>query len=199
MSVTLSDYAHRQYPGHSTDLWRGVNPPLQAHTVIVHVVGRDTAEHAIVLLERALPPDDIAAVLVHGSDLTIIPSRDEDVDGVLDLPTRRIAAAAATGAVLGLMVAIVVGMAVDLPAGGVVAISVFLTAAFAAVGGIVGGARLASERAGTQAQAPGEDIGVVAAMVADEESAMALADDLTDAGLYDVRIVSSDGAWHAPG
>ena len=97
------------------------------------------------------------------------------------------------------MVAIVIGMAFSLPAGGVAAICVFLAGSCGLVGAIMGGARHASERAVSQPQAPGDDIGVVAAMVPDEALALALADDLTEAGLYDVRIVSSSGAWHAPG
>ncbi len=198
MTVTLGEYARQQYPGHSTDLWRGWNPPLQGHTVVVHVVGRDSAEQAIELLERSTSTEDVAAVLVLGSEATVLPSAGEDVDGVMDLPDERIVAAAGAGAVLGLMVAIVVGMVGGLPGGAVVAICLFLAAAGGAVGAIVGGGRHASERSSTQVRSPGDDIGVVAALIDDEATATAVADELSEAGLFDVRIVSSDGAWHSP-
>lgn len=198
MSVTLGEYARLQYPGHATDLWRGSNPQLQDHTVVVHVIGRDTAEQAIGLFERTVASEDVAAVLVLGTEPTVVPTGGEDRDGVVDLPNKRIVAGAATGAVIGLMVAIVIGMIIGIPAGAMVAVCVFLTLAGGAVGGIVGGGRLASERSSTQARAPGDDIGVVAALVDDEHAANTLAGDLADAGMFDVRIVSADGAWHSP-
>jgi hypothetical protein len=54
------------------------------------------------------------------------------------------------------------------------------------------------ERSSTQARVPGDDIGVVAALVDDEDAANTLAGDLAGAGMFDVRIVSADGAWHSP-
>ena len=86
MSVTLGEYARHQYPGRSTDAWRGVNPPLLRHTVVAHVVGRERTERTIDLLEHSLETDDVAAVLVLGEEPSVLPTSDEDRGGPVDLP-----------------------------------------------------------------------------------------------------------------
>ena len=58
-------------------------------------------------------------------------------------------------------------------------------AAAGAYGGVLsaGGARHAAERAVRQLHVPGEDIGVVAALLDDEEAAVTIADHLSDAAV----------------
>src|SRR4051812_27722540 len=111
---TLSDYARRQYPNHSTDLWQGRNPELRDHTVVVHVVGRDTAERTIGLLQRSSRTEEVAAVLVHGSDPSVVPTDAEDRDSDLDVPKRRTLIAGVAGGAIGVLASLVIGAALGL-------------------------------------------------------------------------------------
>ena len=69
----------------------------------------------------------------------------------------------------------------------------------AAIGGIVGGSRLASQRTNFQPQAAGRTITVVAAFFDDDASASSLAHSVGPVADYDVRIVDHLGGWHSPG
>ena len=108
MSVTLGEYARHQYPGRSTDAWRGVNPPLLRHTVVAHVVGRERTERTIDLLEHSLETDDVAAVLVLGEE----PIRAADVRRGPWRPGRPPRLAPAAGRLLGCVLGILVIVAV---------------------------------------------------------------------------------------
>lgn len=197
--TTLGEYAKHEFPGHDTDLWRGVDPPLADHSVVVHVVGREGAERTIELLEDRLDEEHVGAVLIKSIDPTITPRAEEDGNGVYDLPNERIAVSAILGACTGVLLGIAAAVVFSLPWTAGFALAMFLALAGGMVVAIAGGgARHASERAVTQQQAPGEDIGVIAALVDDEPLARELAGGLAEHGLYDVRIVGPQGGWHVP-
>ena len=141
----------------------------------------------------------MAAVEVRPSDPTVVPTLGEDRDGVVDLPTRRIAVDVLGGLVV---VGLAAGIATWAITGsgatsGIAAAFGALIGAF--VGAIVGGARFAGQRANWQPRAPGRNITVVAAFLDDDASAASLARSIGPAADYEVRIVDHEGGWRSPG
>ena len=202
MINTLIEYADNSFPGHQLEMSAGSNPSLlslTSHTVVAHVVGTAAAAQVEATMQGAVGHDRVATVLIRPVEVSVLPDPQEDSDGTFDLPPRRIGVAAAAGAVVGAILGFGVGLAVA------TATSAVILAVFAAVvGGVLGavsggGARHASNRAVSQPQAPGRNIAIVAAFLDDEDSAIDLARIVSaNDQQFDVRIVGSNGAWHAP-
>ncbi|MBI5090747.1 MAG: hypothetical protein HZB15_18305 [Actinobacteria bacterium] len=196
--TTLLEYATTQFPNHITDD-DGGDKVLTDHTAVAHVVGSANAAELVQRVQRVLPKVEVASVMVRPNDATLVPQGGEDPEGVVDLPYRRVAASSiAGGAVVGAIVGVVVGLITGSPMAG------FIAGGFGAVlGGMIaaiagGGARLAGERGWDQPHAPDHTVAVVAAFATSEDEAMEAARVMDEVGPYEVRIVSSDGAWHSP-
>ena len=198
MPTDLVDYAQRAFPSHDIARWRDgtAGLVLQPHTLVVHVVGTSPAAAVLALAEYVAGDDRVGAVIVKGREPTIIPS----ADGIVDLPAKRVVAAAALGAVLGMALGTFIGAAATSSVAPTLVIGIFA----AIVGGVVGavgggGARYGSERANSQPSAAGRDIAIVAAFFDDEHAAASLARTVAETQQqYDIRIVSTDGSWHTP-
>ena len=182
--------------GSSSD---SVDLPLVDHTVVAHVLGADAT---ISLLERmrAAGWDRTAAVLVCPADPSVVPHGDEDRQSANDLPDRRWILTAAIGAVIGAIGAgLAAGFLADAVAAGIVA-GGFGAILGAVVGAMLGGlGRHAGERAWSQPHAPGRTMGVVATFAEDEVRASEAVRVMERAAPHDLRLVSSSGAWRAPG
>ena len=202
MGLTLLDYARTQFPAHELDSWpeRGAGAlELTGSTLVAHVVGADATTEAFHALHQGGVGVPVAAVIVRPVEPTVIPRTDEDGGGIFDLPNRRALMAAVAGGAAGLVLGAIAALWLGLGWLGVLIIAVFTVNAGAAVGFITGsGARHAGPRAAEQPQAPGADIGVVAAFAPDEPTATGLAQLLYSQDQYDVRIVGPDGRWHSP-
>lgn len=202
MINTLLEYAHNSFPGHDAELSSGSsNSPLDltSHTVVAHVVGTADAAQVAATMQGAVGHDRVATVLIRPVDVSVLPDPQEDSNGTFDLPNRRVGLSAAAGSVIGAVLGFGAGLILSTTAAAMI-IAVFA----AVVGGVVGavgggGARHASERAVSQTQAPGRDIAIVAAFLDDEDSATHLAQIVSSNDQqFDVRIVGTNGAWHAP-
>ena len=176
---------------------------LVEHTVVAHVVGADAT---VALLDRMHDAgwERSIAILVEPEAPRVVGRGGENASSVTDLPDRRIAAAAALGALVGVVAAGALGLLVgDEPA------TAIITAGFGAVLGAVVGAMLgglgrhAGEQAWSQPHVPGRTMGVVAAFV-DDDGAAADAVRLIEQSdpevirVVDVRLVNAQGAWRTP-
>lgn len=201
MINTLLDYAHNSFPGHHAELsgTSSSSSDLTSHTVVAHVVGTADAEQAAATMRVAVGRERVATVLVRPLEVSVVPDPQEDSNGILDLPNRRIGLAAAVGAITGAVLGFGAGLIFSELAAAVI-VAIFAAIIGAVVGAVAGGgARHASERAVSQPQAPGRDIAIVAAFLDDEYSAVELARIISaEDQEFDVRIVGTDGAWHAP-
>jgi hypothetical protein len=202
MAATLLEYAQTQFPGHETSVWEesGSGLVLTDHTLVVHVVGVKDAAAVIGAAQQQVGGEHVAAIVVRRLQPSVLPKAEEDRDGLYDLPDRRLVAATAIGAMLGLGMGFLAGALV----GDSAWVALIAAAFFGVVGGTLGfvvggGARHASNRAVSQPQVPGRDVAIVAAFLHDEAAAVGLAHTIADLQQqYDVRIVSADGAWHTP-
>ncbi len=201
MINTLLEYAQSSFPGHSAELSPDSNSrsDLTSHTVVAHVVGTADAARVAATMQGTVGRDRVATVLIRPLEVSVLPDSAEDSNGTFDLPNRRIGLSALAGAAIGAMVGLGVGLAFSTAAATAI-IAVFAAVVGAVLGAVVGGgARHASERAVSQPQAPGRTIAVVAAFLVDEDSAADLARIVSaNDEQFDVRIVGSNGAWHAP-
>ncbi|HEY0521178.1 MAG TPA: hypothetical protein VGC84_16940 [Ilumatobacteraceae bacterium] len=200
--ATLQDYVAKQFPQHNIDASSPMNPPdleLTDHTVVSYVVGARDGLDLLSAFRHSAPKARVAAVEVRPTDATVVPTQDEDRDGIVDVPDRRLRSAVAVGAVCGALV--VGGLALALSGSVLVTIITAVFGAFIgiAVGFIVAGGRFAGERAVTQPRAPGQTITVVAAFLEDPDSAATLARTVGPAAGYEVRIVDHQGGWRSPG
>ncbi len=200
--TSLQEYVTQQFPHHDIDVVEPRGPTdleLTDNTVVSFVVGSREGLDLLSTFRRSVPNSRVAAVTVKPSDPTVVPSVGEDADGVVDLPVRRVAAFVAIGFVaLGVLGALIATITTDSVA--IIAIA----AGFAAivggiVGAIIGGSRLAGERANSQPRAPGRNITVVAAFLDDDATAASLARSVGPAANYEVRIVDHAGGWRSPG
>jgi hypothetical protein len=200
--ASLQDYVAQQFPQHEIDVLEAPTEndlELTDNTVVSYVVGSRAGLDLLNTVHRSAPQARVAAVEVRPSDPTVVPTVGEDRDGVVDLPTRRIA----IDVVVGL---VVVGLAAGIatwaisgsgPSAGIAGAFGALIGALA--GAIVGGARFAGQRANSQPRAPGRNITVVAAFLDDDASAASLARSIGPAADYEVRIVDHEGGWRSPG
>jgi hypothetical protein len=200
--TSLREYVARQFPEHEIDAWDATNPDdlsLTEHTVVSYVVGTRDGLDLLNSFRRSAPTARVAALAVRPSEPTVVPTTHEDRDGVIDLPTRRVAMSGIAGALIVGVVFTIGSLAIT--HSGVVAaiVGVFTAIIGAAIGTIIAGGRLAGQRATSQPRAPGERITVVAAFLDDEDSAASLARSVDAAAEYEVRIVNRAGGWHSPG
>ena len=202
MGLTLYDYARTQFPDHELDAWperQSGSQPLRHHTLVAHIVGADATTETFRALHDGAGDVPVAAVIVRPVEPTVVPQGDETTEGVFDLPNRRVLTSAGAGVAFGLVIGIVTALWLDLGAVGMLALLIFTIGAGAALGFITGGgSRHATNKAVSQPQAPGADIGVVAAFTDDEYAATELARVLYANDQFDVRIVGEDGGWHSP-
>ena len=196
--TTLTEYATNHFPHHVTEQTGG-DMTLTDHTAVAHVVGSANGAELARRIRQALPDADVAAVLVRPTDPSVVPDGGEDPQGVVDLPYRRVAAAAVVGAVIvGTVAGVLVGLIASSVATGLI-VGVFA----AILGGVIaamtgGGGRFAGEHAWAQPHAPDRTVAVVAAFTTTERDAVAAARIMDEMDPYEVRIVSSNGAWHSP-
>ncbi len=200
--TTLQEYVASQFPNHDIDLWDAASSPdleLSDHTVVSQVVGTRDGLDLLNVFRRRAPNARVAALAVRPTSGTVVPSEQEDRNGVVDLPFRRVATSVLVGAVaLGVLLTIVMLITHEsVPT--VAIVGGFGAAVGAAVGAIIGGSRLASQRANFQPQAQGRTITVVAAFLDDDASASSLAQSVGPVADYDVRIVDHSGGWRSPG
>jgi hypothetical protein len=196
--TTLLEYATTHFPNHVTED-RGADKPLTDHTAVAHVVGSVNAAEMARHVQRALPNADVASVMVRPTEPSVVPSEHEDKEGVMDVPFRRIATSTIVGgAVVGVVVGVVVGLITGSFVAGLIGFGfgAVLAGIISAIAG--GGARYGGERAWEQPAAPDRTVAVVAAFVGTEEEAIEAARVMEGLAPYEVRIVSSNGAWHTP-
>lgn len=166
----------------------------------MHVVGAEPAAAVLSLAEYVAGDDRVGAVIVRAHDPSVVPQGREDRNGIVDLPVRRVVAAALIGAILGFGAGLLVGSIASTDLTPALVLGGFA----AVVGGVIGfvlggGARYGSERAISQPQAAGRDIAIVAAFLDDEHAAASLARTMAETQQqYDLRIVGHDGRWHVP-
>jgi hypothetical protein len=187
--TTLIEYARTHFPNHLTDS-SPTDLTLTDHTTVAHVVGLANSEELVARTQAAFSDLRVGSVRLRPTDPTVAPEGGEDPEGVVDLPHRRVAAAAVVGAIAtGGAIGGIVGFATERLAVGLI-VGVFA----AILGGIVaavagGGARYGGERAWEQPHG---------AFTTTEEEAVAVARVMETLDPYEVRIVSADGAWHSP-
>jgi hypothetical protein len=194
---TLLEYAHTNFPNHSVSTPIG-DVDLTDHTVVARTVGSNDVMTVGNELLRTMPEARVAIARIRRTEPTVLPKGGEDKDGVIDLPKRRFATSGfLAAAVIGIAVGAVVWLATSfLPA---LIVGVFAAAMAAWVGSMFGGAgRFAGNRAWEQPNAPDEDVTLLAILAADEADAVRAAEVIERTGIYDVRIVDADGAWHNP-
>jgi hypothetical protein len=200
--ASLQEYVIQQFPEHDIDVLEPRNDTdleLTDNTVVSFVVGSRAGLDLLGTFRRSAPHARVAAVTVKRTDATVVPTGGEDSDGVVDLPVRRVAAFVVIGfVVFGALGALVAALSTDSGATIVIA-ATFVAIIGGIVGAIVGGSRLAGQRATTQPRAPGRDITVVAAFLEDDASAASLARTVGPAANYEVRIVDHEGGWRNPG
>jgi hypothetical protein len=201
--TSLQDYVASQFPNHEIDLWDAASSPdleLSDHTVVSQVVGTRDGLDLLNVFRRRAPNARVAALAVRPSSaMTVVPTDDEDRDGVVDLPFRRVVTSVIVGAiVLGVALALIMLIAHQSVASAAI-VAGFGAMIGAAVGAIIGGSRLAGQRANFQPQAPGRTITVVAAFLDDDASASSLAQSVGPVADYEVRIVDHSGGWRSPG
>lgn len=199
--ASLQDYVTRQFPQHEIDVLEprtGSDLELTDNTVVSFVVGNRAGLDLLSTFRRSAPNAKVAAVEVRPSDRSVVPREDEDRDGVIDLPAKRVAAYVLIGLVtFGVIATVVAWMIAD--SGMTAAIyGCFAALVGAIVGAIVGGSRFAGERATSQPRVPGRSITVVAAFLDDNAAATSLAQSVGPAADYEVRIVDHSGGWRSP-
>jgi hypothetical protein len=196
--TTLLEYATSHFPNHVTDQ-AGADKPLTDHTAVAHVVGSANGMELARRVQQALPQAEVSAVMVRPTDQTVVADGNEDPEGVVDLPHRRIAASGIVGGVIaGVAIGVIVGLVVDSLATGLI-VGVFAAILAGAVSAIAGGgARYGGDRAWEQPHAPDQTVAVVAAFATTEQDAIEAARVMDELDPYEVRIVASDGAWHSP-
>jgi hypothetical protein len=202
MSTDLVDYAKRAFPRHDIAPWHEGDDHmvLESHTLVVHVVGTVPAAEVLETAERVAGYDRVGAVVVLPSEPTVVRQPDEDTNGIVDLPARRLVASGVTGAVVGMGAGTAVGAMASSGIAPALIVGAFAAVVCGVVGAVAGGgARYAGERATSQPPAPGRNIAIVAAHCDDEAAASSLARAVVhDHQEFDVRIVGTDGSWHAP-
>jgi uncharacterized membrane protein YeaQ/YmgE (transglycosylase-associated protein family) len=199
--ASLQEYVTRQFPQHDIDVLEprtGTDLELTDNTVVSFVVGSRAGLDLLSTFRRSAPNAKVAAVEVRPSDRSVVPSEDEDPDGVVDVPAKRVAAYVLIGLVIfGVIATVVAWMITD--SGMTASISGCFAALIGAiVGAIVGGSRFAGERATSQPRASGRRITVVAAFLDDDAAATSLAQSVGPAADYEVRIVDHSGGWRSP-
>ncbi|HEX3090250.1 MAG TPA: hypothetical protein VHQ23_16485 [Ilumatobacteraceae bacterium] len=200
--TSLQEYVTQQFPHHDIDMLEprdSSDLELTDNTVVSFVVGSRAGLDLLSSFRQSVPNSRVAAVTVKPTDPSVVPTGDEDGDGVVDLPVRRVAAYGVIGFVaVGVLGALIAAITTD-SATSIAIAAVFAGIIGAIVGAIVGGSRLAGQRATSQPRAPGRDITVVAAFLDDDASAASLARSVGPAANYEVRIVDHDGGWRSPG
>jgi hypothetical protein len=199
--ASLQDYVAGQFPNHEIEVRASGAGDLELteHTVVSWVVGSGDGTELLNAVRRSAPSARIAALDVRPSDPSVVPTADEDRDGVVDLPGRRVATFVVGGAlVLGVVFGLLMLLISDSNVTAAI-VGVFAALIGAAVGAIVGGSRFAGQRATSQPNAPGRNITVVAAFLDDDASASSLARSIGAAADYQVRIVDRQAGWHSPG
>ena len=199
--TTLLEYAKQQFPDQSSKVWLGADGSgleLCDYTVVAHVVGADDGLSMVNIARRSSGHQQVGAVLVTATPPSVVPTEPEDGGGIVDLPRRRIAVAAITGAVV-VGAATLIGLSLTGSA-----LTALIVATFAAVIGAViaammsGAGRYAGQRADFQPQVPGQEIAIVATRASTESEATDLARLLEQSVPHELRIVSSDGGWRSP-
>lgn len=196
--ATLEAYAARRFPKHRISV-QSPAVSMTEHTTVGEVMGAATAGVITDRLRRDIPSTPVGLVLVLPNEPTVVASTKEDKEGSIDLPRRRPAfAAIALGALVGVVGLFVAREVTNGWVGAVIAAS-FLAVVAGVIGALVGGVgRYAGARAWQQQRQGDDVIGLVAVCEDGEASAERAAATLERMGLIDVRIVGSDGAWHAP-
>ncbi len=200
--TSLKEYVATQFPNHQIDQLdphRPVDLELSDHTVVTQVVGAGEGLDVLCMFRRTAPDARVAALSIRPSQGKVIPHDDEDRDGVVDLPGRRVALAAVAGAAIVGTVLVAVMLIIRESAAIAAIVGGFGVMIGAAIGAIIGGSRLSSQRATMQPQAPGQPITVVAAFLDDAASATMLANAVGPRANFDVRIVDRRGGWRSPG
>jgi hypothetical protein len=200
--ASLQEYVARQFPEHQIDVLEAPNRndlELTDNTVVSYVVGSRAGMDLLNAFHRSAPQARVAAVEVRPTDPTVVPTSGEDSDGVVDLPTRRIAVDVVAGLlILGLAV-LLATLAITRSGLAAAIAGAFGALIGAFVGAIIGASRFAGQRANTQPRAPGRNITVVAAFLDDDASATTLARRVGPAADFEVRIVDHQGGWRSPG
>ncbi|MGZ4764223.1 MAG: hypothetical protein ACXV6M_01035 [Ilumatobacteraceae bacterium] len=200
--TSLQEFVATQFPNHEIDLLDPASIAdleLSDHTVVSQVAGARDGLDLLNLFRRRAPYARVAAVAVRPSRGSLVPADDEDRNGVVDLPVRRVALAVLGSAVtIGLVLAVVMLVTHESVATAAV-VGGFGVMIGAAIGAIIGGSRLAGQRATLQPRAPGRTITVVAAFLEDDASASSFAHSVGPMTNYDVRIVDQRGGWRSPG
>jgi len=196
--TTLTEYAETHFPNHVTEPTQG-DLTLTDHTAVAHVVGAANGKAMARRVQQALPQAGVGAVMVRPTEPTVVAEGGEDPEGVVDLPIRRVALSGVVGAVLaGVVIGVLVGISRDSLWVGLV-VGVFAAILGAVVAFMLsGGSRFGGERAWEQPNVPDRTVAVVAAFAATEREAIAAARVMDELDPYEVRIVTSDGAWHSP-
>ncbi len=195
---TLEDYAAEVFP--NRDLRGGGGFPItDADVVVAHFaeVGHGKAAHERV--RSSFTGLRTELVVVRGQGRTMLPTADEDPEGVTELPTRRLGLSSLVGGVVLAAVVLVILLIVSEPW---VAI---ISAAFAAgIGAWIGflaggGARHAGERAWAQPADVDEDgaMAVVGAQIRSADEGAAVTALLDQFRPEVVRIVNGSG-WRLP-
>jgi hypothetical protein len=195
--TTLTEYATAHFPNHLTHQ-SALDRPLTDHTAIAHVVGSASGAALARRAQRAVPGAEIQSVMIRATDPSAV-GNPLDRPHAVELHHRRMAPAAFAGAlVVGAAIGTVAGLTTDSPARGIV-VGV-LTAALAAFVAAMasGGVRDGQGTTWDEATSPDRTVAVVAAFAATEADAIRAARAMDELDPYEVRIVSSDGAWHVP-
>ena len=194
---SLQEYAQSNYPNHHIATPDG-DAELTANAVVAEVLGRADIAGVTKEIRNAMPEARIAVVRISRTEPTVVQQGGEDPEGVIDLPKRRIAVSAfAAGAVVGLVIGAIVWLATSfLPA---LITAVFSGVVAAVIGAMLGGGgRFAGDRAWAQKNAPEKAVNLVAVLTSEEPDALRAVQAIERRGIYDIRIVGSDGAWRSP-
>jgi|GEM_PF-3297390 len=197
--ATLQDYARQHFPEHHLG-GDGVDVPLRPHTAVAHVIGSTRTQEVERQVRTTYPGDgQVATVLVRPENQTLTPTSNEDKEGIVDLPRKRLAASSlVAAAVVGLAVGLGLGFATDNVFIGVIC-GVFAALLAGWAGFLLGGGgRYAGERAWEQPTDRDRSIGLVAILLDDEHQANQAATLLSTLDPQDVRVVNERGAWHSP-
>lgn len=197
MSIeTLDDYAAEVFPNHEVD--GGSRFVLDHDAIVAHFSDIVRAREVQGEIRAHYPGVEADVVSVHGSARTLTPTRDEDKQGITDLPNRRLGAASAIAAVVAFVVVLVVVLAFANVAAAVIS-AVFAACLGAWVGFLVGGgARHAGEHAWEQPADVGRrTMGLVAVHARNAQESIEITTLLDDYRPDTVRIVNNAG-WRNP-
>ena len=151
--TSLQEYVTQQFPHHDIDMLEprdSSDLELTDNTVVSFVVGSRAGLDLLSSFRQSVPNSRVAAVTVKPTDPSVVPTGDEDGDGVVDLPVRRVAAYGVIGFVaVGVLGALIAAITTD-SATSIAIAAVFAGIIGAIVGAIVGGSRLAGQRATSQ-------------------------------------------------